>query len=128
MGKLGRGLAMVRDELADGKRTIATFKGAMAGLVIEIPVLFLAVASAGAGHGDYVLTRILFPFSMLMTLAEGRIGAIGISLALLQYPLYGALIGFFMTTKLFRVIYALLAIHIIAVFACFSGVLVNFSG
>ncbi|MEO6217982.1 MAG: hypothetical protein ABIO86_18275 [Sphingomonas sp.] len=54
----------------------AVVAGIAVGTFIELPALFVAVMSAGAGHGDYVAARMLFPASMLLTLIEGSIGPI----------------------------------------------------
>jgi len=107
-----------------GRRSIAILAGASTGFVAE---LLAAIASGGAGHGSYVAARMLFPFSFLLTLVEGGIGPIGAGLGLLQYPLYGALLGLAMASGRFQTPIALLALHLIAMVTCFSGILVDFT-
>jgi hypothetical protein len=90
--------------------------------------LFAAVASAGAGHGSYMLAKILFPFTMLSTLAFGSIIAPAIALAVLQFPFYGFILGTANVKGRFRTRPAvLLLIHILAVAACFILIGDNFS-
>jgi hypothetical protein len=62
--------------------------------LVATPLFLLAaVASAGAGHGDYLLAKILFPFTMLSTLVFGSIIVPAILLAVLQFPFYGFILG-----------------------------------
>jgi len=42
-------------------------------LIVTPLFLFAAVASAGAGHGSYILAKILFPFTLLSTMLFGSI-------------------------------------------------------
>ena len=49
--------------------------------------------SAGAGHGDYFLAKILFPYTLLSTAAFERIEPPFIFLTFIQYPAYGVVIG-----------------------------------
>ena len=55
--------------------------------------VFLALVSTGAGRGDYVWARILFPFTMLSALVFDAITAPFIVLGIIQFPLYGFLFG-----------------------------------
>jgi hypothetical protein len=106
-------------------RSVAT--GAALGLSIAAPAVFAAIVSAGAGHGDYAAARALFPVPMLSTLPEGRIGATAIALALVQFPLYGAAIGWARARR--ACLPAALAgfLHLAAAIACFGGALPAFS-
>jgi hypothetical protein len=97
------------------------------GILFALPAFLLAVASAGAGHGHYVMARMLFPFSMLLTLVEGSIGPIALAVALFQFPLYGAMVGWAVSLKTFRPTGAIFSIHLIAIIACFSGIIPMFS-
>lgn len=102
--------------------------GAALGLLCAVPALVVAVLSAGAGHGDYALARALFPVPMLMTLLEGSIGPFAAGAALLQFPLYGALVGWSRARRRAnRALVLLASLHLAAAIACFSGLLPNFS-
>lgn len=58
------------------------------------PALLLAIGSMGAGHGDYVEAKVLFPYTMLLTqLVFGAVALPLIVLAFVQFPLYGWFIG-----------------------------------
>ena len=90
--------------------------------------LFAAAASAGAGHGSYLLAKILFPFTMLSTLVFGSIIVPAIAVAIIQFPFYGFILGraTLKGSLLVRSV-ALLVIHILAVAACFILIGDNFS-
>jgi hypothetical protein len=55
--------------------------------------LLLALASGGAGHGDYLWAKLLFPLTMLSTSVFGSITVPFIVLAVAQYPAYGVVLG-----------------------------------
>ena len=65
----------------------------IASLVITPIALLVGVGSAGAGHGDYRLAMILFPYTLLSTLIFNSITAPFILLAIIQFPLYGIALG-----------------------------------
>src|SRR5262245_34187547 len=100
------------------------------GIGITPGVAMFAAISAGAGHGNYVLARLFFPYTMLLTLVAGnRITVPLIVLALCQFPIYGAVIGI-SAQKLWVAIAAgsvILIAHTVATAFCFSGTLPNFS-
>ena len=90
--------------------------------------LFLGVASGGAGHGDYVLARILFPFTMLAALLPGSITTPLVVLAVAQYPFYGIILGAAnVKRKLEHAALVLLGAHVLFAVACFILSGENFS-
>jgi hypothetical protein len=91
-------------------------------------LLFAGIASGGAGHGNYFLAKVFFPFTMLSTLIFGSIIGPFIALAVVQYPLYGLLLGA-ANEKRKGAIYALALaiIHLSAMVACLLLVRENFS-
>ena len=101
--------------------------GVAVALPVELFALLLGVASGGAGHGDYVLTRLLFPWSMLLTLIEGMIGPIGISVGIVQFPVYGGLLGWSIARRNYSPLGWLVVAHLIAASICFTGILPGFS-
>jgi hypothetical protein len=116
----------------DRRRCVAVAVSCFVGGVVFAPIaILLAVASGGAGHGNYGFARLLFPYPMLLTLmAGGTITAPLIVLAWAQFPVYGAATGVaaLKGMKTFRVVAAAIGIvHLIAVIACFSGAITNFS-
>jgi hypothetical protein len=116
------------DEEPPARNTVfAVIAGVVAGALITLPALFVAVISAGAGHGDYVAARLLFPFPMLLTVIDGSIGVPSIVVALLQFPLYGALLGLALCGRSWRPFVVIVPLHFVAVMACFSGLIPNFS-
>ena len=52
------------------------------------------MASGGAGHGDYLLARLLFPLPMLSTHLFQMITPAAIAVAAIQFPIYGWLVGY----------------------------------
>lgn len=102
--------------------------GFAVGLVVEVVALFLAMLSGGAGHGDYAAARALFPVPMLTTLLEGdTIGPLSMTLALAQFPLIGALIGYCLALRRRAPVIAVGVLHLVAMVLAFSGVIPNFS-
>src|SRR5436190_1683784 len=100
--------------------------GFVSGVLVALPALMLAVISGGAGHGDYVAARWLFPAPCLVTLLEdNRFGAFSIGVGLLQFPNYGAILGWSIARKNYLPAVVLVAAHIIAAVFCFSGILPN---
>ncbi|MFO0962634.1 MAG: hypothetical protein U0625_06965 [Phycisphaerales bacterium] len=67
--------------------------GLLLGIIITPFALLLAVVSAGAGHGDYVLAKLLFPFTMLSSLVFRSITVPFILLAVVQFPFYGWIVA-----------------------------------
>jgi hypothetical protein len=97
-------------------------------LVLTPVFLFLGLVSGGAGHGDYVLARILFPFTMLSTRIFGSIVTPFILLAIIQFPLYGLVLGTANVRRKMLVSSAgLLVLHSISAALCFFVVDENFS-
>jgi hypothetical protein len=115
-GPRGRGLRF-DDRLAN-----AVIVSAVAGMLITVPALVLAVLSAGAGHGDYGFARILFPIPMCVAVfVTGSIDAPSIVLALGQFPFYGGVIAYFAVTRrrrLWVALCVLLVAHFVAFVAC----------
>jgi hypothetical protein len=97
-------------------------------LIVTPIFLYLGIVSGGAGHGNYLLAKILFPFTMLSTRAFGSIIAPFIILAIIQFPLYGFILGAANVRRRF-VPYALavLLAHSLAAIACFLVVGENFA-
>jgi hypothetical protein len=109
-------------------KTNAVVVGLAFGVLFSAPAVMAAVASGGAGHGDYVAARALFPLPMLLTLLEGgAVGAVSIVVGLLQFPVYGALLGWSITRKNYLPAVMVTLAHVIAASVCFAGALPNFS-
>ena len=97
-------------------------------LIVAPLFLFFGIASGGAGHRNYLLAKILFPFTMLSTKAFGSIVAPFIVLAIIQFPLYGFILGVAnVKGRIFLLATGLLLLHSIAVGACFFFADPNFS-
>ena len=66
----------------------------IAALVITPVALLLGIGSAGAGHGNYRLAMMLFPYTLLSTAVFDSITPPFIILAIVQFPLYGLALGY----------------------------------
>jgi len=98
--------------------------------IIISPVAILAgLISGGAGHGNYFLAKILFPYTMLSThLTNEFITAPFAFLALIQFLVYGVLIGLVSLKRMeIYVFVIILVIHITAAYLCFYWPMPNFS-
>jgi len=103
-----------------------TWSGAGFGCLITAPAIFAAVMSAGAGHGTYIAARVLFPFSLLLTRLEGSIGPFAVGVGVLQFTIYGALVGRAVALGARAPLLLITVAHLVAVLACFSGLLPAF--
>lgn len=99
---------------------------ALTGLAFSIPALFLAMLSSGGGHGDYQFARAAFPVPMLLTF-NAWINPLSLVAALVQFPVYGWIAGSAMAQDEYGRVIAVAVLHVLAVIACFSGLLPNFS-
>ena len=104
------------------RRSAAAGFGAVVGTFITGPAIALAVLSGGAGHGDYGFARGLFPVPMCVAAYwTGSIEFVSIAMALVQFPLYGAAVGYFATGRrnAFAVVVLLTgAVHFLAFVLC----------
>ena len=91
----------------------------LAGIAAGALAVILAIASIGSGHGDYVAARIFFPYSLLLTMPL-ETNSLPIILALVQFPLYGALMGLASSRRRSEGVGAILALlHVAAIVATF---------
>ncbi len=104
------------------------WKPVILSFVVTPIALLLGMASAGAGHGNYFLAKILFPYTMLSTFLFQSITDAFFMLAIVQFPLYGFLLAFASRMKKLGSLAIILAmVHILAVALCFLLVSENFS-
>lgn len=101
--------------------------GFVLGALFALPAILAAIMSGGAGHGDYVAARALFPASMLLTLVEGRVGVLSMGIGLLQFPIYGGLLGWANVRRNFLPVLGVASVHLVAAMLCFSGAVPDFS-
>lgn len=109
-------------------QTAAALAGLVLGLLVELVAIVAAVVSAGAGHGDYVFARILFPVPFLLVPIRRTFGLPSICLALVQFPLYGVVVARGRAIRSYRLALAVIGLHVVAALACFSGLLSRFVG
>jgi len=96
--------------------------GAAAGLLL----MFFAVLQMGGGHGSYSLAKIAFPYGMLSTLLTDEISAFAITIALVQFPIYGISMGIsYHFRRPLKVVLVLVILHAVSVLLC-QVVLSNF--
>jgi hypothetical protein len=91
-------------------------------LLITPLALFVGFVSTGAGHGNYVLARIIFPYTFAYWHFSNN--AIPSSLAILgflQIPIYGGLLALPSSKYIMLLVGTVLAtLHLAAVYLCFS--------
>lgn len=101
---------------------IATWQSGIAwGAAATVPAMVIFVISGGLiGHGDYVVARLIFPIPMLLVaMAPESIEGLMALSYLIQFPIYGALLG--MRTRWSLGIFAVLAVlHVFAAIASFT--------
>jgi hypothetical protein len=91
-------------------------------IVSIIPTFFgflLAIMSSGAGHGDYLWAKVVFPVSMLSSIATSEITPFAIIIAALQFPVYAFVLSIAKSGK--KTLYvglAILGLHISAAVLC----------
>jgi hypothetical protein len=106
----------------DDRSANAVVLCAVGGMLITISALVLAVLSSGAGHGDYGFARLLFPIPLCVAVfVTGSIDTPSIVLALVQFSIYGGLIGYYATSRRRGVgvaLVVLLLAHFVAFLAC----------
>ena len=90
--------------------------------------LFIAMIFAGAGHGNYFLVKLLFPYTMLSTLSFESITIPSLILAIAQIPLYGLFLGLANEKNKLALMAGLITVvHSLAVITCFLFVNEHFS-
>jgi len=90
--------------------------------------LLLAIGSAGAGHGDYLYAKLLYPYMMLSSLVFDSLVIPFILLAVPQFALYGALCGLAAAKgRTLTVGLAIIIMHALAVALCFLLLSSNFA-
>src|ERR1041385_5747678 len=69
-------------------------------LLLTPVALFAAIASAGAGHGNYLWAKIFFPYTMISSVLYQTNNAprllnvlLWIVFPIVQYPLYGIIVS-----------------------------------
>lgn len=109
-------------------KTIEFWLPIIISLAVTPFALLMAIASMGAGHGDYLLAKILFPYTMLSVVAFRSITAPFILLAILQFPIYGLILTFAGKRKKLGLSAIVLGIvHILTVGLCLIFIGSNFS-
>jgi hypothetical protein len=89
-------------------------------IVLTPLLLYVALASAGAGNGSYFWAKVLFPYTMLAAKAVNSITPVLADLATVQVPIYGLLLGLAAkAARLFPVVVGLVVFHTIVVTASF---------
>jgi hypothetical protein len=89
-------------------------------IVLTPLLLYVALASAGAGHGSYFWAKVLFLYTILAAKAVNSVTPALEGLAVAQVPIYGLLVGLgAKAARLLAVIVGLVVIHTVVVAACF---------
>jgi hypothetical protein len=70
-----------------------SFIGFALGVLITIPLGWIIIVAAGAGHGSYVPAKLIFPVGMLGPVFRQSLTPPWVIAVVLQFPIYGLLIG-----------------------------------
>lgn len=100
-----------------------TFSKALAAAcAAEVLAIVVAAGFAGGGHGIYGPASLLFPYTMLSTRYVAGISVPFGLLALFQFPVYGALIGWAIPRSRAKVIiWTIITVHALAALAAVLG-------
>lgn len=74
-------------------KRLGFWKPLVGSLAVTPFALLAGFLSAGAGHGSYFWTKILFPYTMLSTLISETIAGPFVLLGAIQFPLYGLILA-----------------------------------
>jgi hypothetical protein len=91
--------------------------GLAAGAMASVGGALIATFAAGGGHGTYLPAKILFPFAMLLSVFGSSITAPYMVAALLQFPIYGLVLGAAVGSRSFKALAVALACSHVAVAA-----------
>ena len=92
-------------------------------VLITFLILAFVVLSMGGGHGFYWPAKIIYPYSMIISVLNNQIGILAIILTVIQIPIYGIVIS-----KKSKWTYIILGIHIISAIVCLNLPTETFSG
>ncbi len=100
----------------------------MVSILFTPPAVLAGWFSGVAGQGDYLLAKVLFPYTMLSThLTNEVLTNLFVFLAILQFPAYGFFLGLAsLKRKQFYTFILLLASHVTAACLCFLWPMPNF--
>jgi len=84
-------------------------------IIITILVLVITIFSVGAGHGTYIIAKVVFPYTMIIAQLRNNIEIPGILIAIFQIPIYA-----YIANKKSKWTYVLIALHCLAIIACFT--------
>ena len=97
-------------------------------IVLGVLALVVAFLFAGAGHGTYLPAKVLFTYTMLSTVHLESISGLFLIIALVQYPVYGLILGWAAKTHNFRFAFGMIAtLHVSGAVLCFLLIGENFS-
>lgn len=74
--------------------------GAVIGILPTIPAVSLAIASGGAGHGNYLFAWLFYPNELILLMLLGDNSATFVEvLAIIQFSIYGGILAYFATVS-----------------------------
>ena len=77
----------------------------------------------GGGHGFFCPAKLIYPYSMIISVMNNQIGIVAIILAVIQIPIYGIIIS-----KKSKWVFLIIAIHIVSAIICLYLPTETFSG
>jgi hypothetical protein len=92
--------------------------GAAIGAMLAFNLFFAAFIMAGAGHGNNVLFKVFFPYAMILSwkLHLSKDVELVTALCLIQYPLYGFIMGLVLKKSVvYFVALTLTCLHVVCI-------------
>ena len=86
-------------------------------------ILIFIVLSMGGGHGFFWPAKVVYPYSMIISVLNNQIGILAIIIAIVQIPIYGILM-----TKKPKWTIIIFGIHIVSAIICLNLPTETFSG
>lgn len=82
-------------------------------VIVSIVLFIFTVLTTGAGHGTFLIVKIVYPYTMIIAQIQNIIEIPGILLAIFQIPIYA-----YIFTKKPKWKYSVIGLHILAVIIC----------
>ena len=92
-------------------------------ILITFLILTFVVLAMGGGHGTFLPAKLIYPYSMIITLMNNQIGILSIIIAIIQIPLYSIAIN-----KKSKWTFLILGIHIVSTIISMNIPTETFSG
>lgn len=91
---------------------VAAWIGSVLGVLFTVPLIILAILSM---QGQAIFARAVFPFPFLLAYRVTDLSPVAFMLALLQWPIFGGILGWLLDARRYWVIATVAAVHAIGI-------------